>query len=67
MPRYDRWPTRKQRDRQRDEIAAAGGISAWIRAGKPSPEDERARQRRMNALAIKCGMAPPYPDVGAEE
>lgn len=61
--RYARWPTRKERDRMRDEIAARGGISAWIRWGKPSAEEERARKARMNALALKCGMNPPYPEI----
>lgn len=61
--KYARWPTRKERDRIRDEIAAAGGVSAWIRAGKPDPNEERARKARMNALAVKCGMARPYPEI----
>lgn len=47
----------------RDEIAAAGGVSAWMRAGKPNPAEERARKARMNALAVKCGMARPYPEI----
>lgn len=62
MPRHDRWLTRKERERRREEIAAAGGVTAWIRSSKPSPEEERARRRRINALAISCGLSPPYPD-----
>ncbi len=61
--KYARWPTRKERDRMRDEIGAAGGVSAWIRAGKADPKEERARKARMNALAIKCGMARPHPEI----
>jgi hypothetical protein len=61
--KYARWPTRKERDRMRDEISAAGGVSAWIRASKADPIEERARKARMNALAVKCGMARPYPEV----
>lgn len=64
--KYARWPTRKERDRMRDEVAAAGGVSAWIRSGKADPKEERARQARMNALAIKCGMAKPYPEISPE-
>ena len=61
--KYARWPTRKERDRMRDEIAAAGGVSAWIRSRKPNAEEERTRKARMNALAMKCGMNPPYPEI----
>jgi hypothetical protein len=64
--KYARWPTRKERDRMRDEISAAGSISAWIRAGTPNPTEERARKARMNALAVKCGMARPYPEIEDE-
>ena len=62
-----RWPTRKERDRMRDEISAAGGVSAWIRAGKTDPIEERTRKARMNALAIKCGMSRPYPEIESDE
>jgi len=61
--KYARWPTRKERDRMRDEISAAGGMSAWIRAGKSDPEEDRARKTRMNALAVKYGMARSYPEI----
>jgi hypothetical protein len=64
--KYARWPTRKERDRMQDEISAAGGVSAWIRANKPNPNEERARKARMNALAIKCGMARPYPEIESD-
>lgn len=63
MRRRERWPTREERKRTRDEIAEAGGVSAWIRAGRPSPEEDRARKTRMNVLADKCGMARPYPEI----
>ena len=65
--RRDRWPTREERERMREEIAAAGGVSAWIRSGKPNPEEERARRARINALAVKCGMARPYPEINDNE
>lgn len=61
--RRDRWPTREERERMREEIAAAGGISAWICGGRPTPEEERARKAKMNALAAECGMARPYPEI----
>jgi hypothetical protein len=63
MRRRERWPTREERKRVREEIAAAGGVSAWIRASKRSPEEVRLRQARMNALAAKCGLARPYPEI----
>jgi hypothetical protein len=63
MRRVERWPTREERERMRAQIAAAGGVSAWIRSAKPDPEQVRVQQRRMNALADKCGMARPYPEV----
>jgi hypothetical protein len=58
-----RWRTREERGHMRDDIAAAGGVSVWIRAGKPSSDEERARKARMNALADKCRMARPYPEI----
>lgn len=63
MRRRARWPTREERNRMREEIAEAGGVSAWIRAGRPSPAEERTRKARLNALAAKCGMARPYPEI----
>ncbi len=64
--RRERWPTREERERIRERIAEAGGVRAWLRAGKPDPEEVRARKRRLNALAVKCGMNPPYPEVDDE-
>lgn len=63
MRRRERWPTREECNRMCEEIAEAGGASAWIRAGRPSPTEERTRKARMNALAAKCGMARPYPEI----
>ncbi|HCK84268.1 MAG TPA: hypothetical protein DHW63_07045 [Hyphomonadaceae bacterium] len=63
MRRRERWPTREERHRMREAVAEAGGVSAWIRAGRPSAELERTRKARMNALAVKCGMARPYPEI----
>lgn len=69
MRRRERWLTREEHARIRESIADAGGADAWIRASKPTPEDVRRRHARLNALAIKCGLAPPYPrtDVAALE
>ena len=63
MRRHQRWPTRKERGRLRDQIAAAGSVGAWIRSGKPKHTTERTRKARLNALAEKCGLEPPYPDI----
>jgi hypothetical protein len=62
----DRWPTREERQRIRERIAEAGSVRAWLLAGKPNPEEVRARKRRLNALAEKCGTARPYPEVDDE-
>jgi hypothetical protein len=59
----DRWPTREERQRIRERIAEAGSVRAWLRAAEPNPEEVRARKARLNALADKCGMARPYPEV----
>lgn len=63
--RRARWATREERDRVREEMAEAGGVSAWIRTG--SSEQARAEQRRrmsvMNALAERLGHARPYPEL----
>lgn len=64
--RYERWPTRKERDAQREAIARAGGVSAWIRSGKikcPISDEERAKKAAVNALADKFGYTRPYPDL----
>ncbi len=63
MRRYQRWPTRKQRNLTRDEIAAAGCVSDWIRSGKPAPLEEAARKARLNKLADEHGLTRPYPEV----
>lgn len=63
MRRAERWPTREERERMREQIAAAGGVSAWIRSAKRDQEQVLMQQRRMNALAAGCGMARPYPEV----
>lgn len=59
----ERWPTREERERIRERIAEAGSVRAWLLAGKPNPEEVRARKAKLNALADKCGMARPYPEV----
>jgi|LNFM01.1.fsa_nt_gb hypothetical protein len=64
--RRERWPTREERDRVRERIAEAGSVRAWLLAGKPHPEEVRARKQRLNALAMKCGMNPPYPEIDDE-
>lgn len=64
--RRERWPTREERDRIRERIAEAGSVRAWIRAGKPRADEVLARKQRLNALAKKCGMNPPYPEVDDE-
>ena len=64
--RRERWLTREERNRIRDRIAEAGSVRAWLQAGKPDPDEVRARKRRLNALAEKCGMARPYHDVDDE-
>ena len=63
MRRRERWLTREEHARIREGIANAGGARAWIRAAKPDPEDVRRRHARINALATKCGLAPPYRDA----
>ena len=62
----DRWPTRVEHERIRERIAEAGSVRAWLLAGKPDPDEVRARKQRLNALAGKCGMARPYPEVDDE-
>ncbi|MGQ0531718.1 MAG: hypothetical protein ACT4OF_03385 [Caulobacteraceae bacterium] len=66
--RRQRWPTRKERERMRDEVAEAGGVSAWIRAGasKQSLAEQRVRMLSMNALAKHLGHAIPYPELEEE-
>lgn len=51
--RRKRWMTRKERDAMREEIAEPGGIGAWIRAegSAAAQAEQRARRRKMNALA----------------
>lgn len=61
--RRERWPTREERERIRERIAEAGSVRALLLAGKPNPEEVRARKAKLNALADKCGMARPYPEV----
>ena len=61
-----RWPTREERVRIRECIAEAGSVRAWLLAGKPNADELRARKQRLNALAEKCGMARPYPEVDDE-
>ena len=62
----ERWMTREERDAMRDAIAQAGGVCAWLRAAKPDPAEVKARHARLNALAVKCGLNPPYPEIDAE-
>jgi hypothetical protein len=67
MRRFERWPTRKEREAQRAAIAQAGGVSAWIRNAskrKPITDEERAKKAAVNALAHKHGFPRPYPDLG---
>lgn len=64
--RRERWPTREERERIRERIAEAGSVRAWLKAAKPNPDEVRARKTKLNALAEKCGMARPYPDVENE-
>lgn len=61
-----RWPTREERVRIRERITEAGSVRAWLRAGKPDPNNVRVRKQRLNALAEKCGMARPYAEVDDE-
>ena len=63
--RRERWPTRQERTRTREEIAEAGGVSAWIRAGSSEKAlvEQRARLLAMNALARRLGHAVPYPEL----
>ena len=64
--RRNRWPTREERERIRERIAEAGSVRAWLKAARPNPDEVRARKAKLNALAEKCGMARPYPDVENE-
>lgn len=64
--RRERWMTRKGIDAQREAIARAGSVRAWIRAAgkrKPLTGDERARHAAANAVADKFGFPRPYPDL----
>jgi len=63
--RRERWQTRQDRERMREEIAEASGVSAWIRAGasKMGRAEQRARMAAMNALAERLGHARPYPEL----
>jgi hypothetical protein len=63
--RRERWLTREERERMGEEIAEAGGVSAWIRAGASDKAraEQRARMAAMNALAERLGHARPYPDL----
>jgi hypothetical protein len=60
--RRERWPTREERERIRERIAEAGSVRAWLLAGRPNPDEVRARKAKLNALADKCGMARLYPE-----
>jgi hypothetical protein len=63
--RRERWPTRKERERMREEMAEAGSVSAWIRASasKTAQAEQRTRMLAMNALAKRLGHAIPYPEL----
>ncbi len=62
-----RWPNRQEVRARREEIRAAGGTLAWIRAGSRAELDdaELARRRKINGIAVNCGLAPPYKDLDA--
>lgn len=66
LVRRERSPTREERERIRERIAEAGNVRAWLLAGKPDPDEVRARKQRLNALAEKCGMVRPYPEADDE-
>lgn len=59
----ERGPTREERARIRERIAAADSVRAWLLAGKPNPHEVRARKAKLNALADKYGMARSYSEV----
>lgn len=61
--RRERWLTRQERQRIRKRLAEASSVRAWLRAGKPRPDEARARKVKLNTFAEKCGMARPYPEV----
>jgi hypothetical protein len=63
MPRRERWLAREEHARIRDGVAAAGSAHAWMLASKPTCDEVRRRHERLNALAIRHGLAPPYPDA----
>lgn len=64
MRRREAWATRKRRETMREEIASAGGVSAWIRAARaPITDVERARHAAANAVADKFGFPRPYPHL----
>ncbi len=67
--RRERWPTREEREGMREDIAEAGGVSAWIRAGssKKAQAAQRARMAAMNALAERLGQARPYPELDSDK
>jgi hypothetical protein len=63
--RRDRWMTRQEHDRMREEIAEAGSTGAWIRqsANDEAKRKQRTKMRALNALARKFGFNPPYPEL----
>lgn len=64
--RYDRWPTREERARMREEITKAGGILKWLKRANERPsltDEERARHAAANAVADEHGQPRPYPDL----
>lgn len=61
-----RWPTREERLGICERIAEAGDVRAWLRSGKPNPNEVRVRKHRPNALAEKCDVVRPYPEVDDE-
>lgn len=63
VPRRERWPTREERDGIRERIAEAGRVRAWLHMGKPRADEVLARKAKLNALAEKCGMCRPYPEI----
>ena len=67
--RRERWLTREERERMGEEIAEAGGVSTWIRAGASDKAraEQRARMAAMNALAERLGHARPYPELDKGE
>lgn len=66
MPRRQPWLTRSQREAQKEAIAEAGGVSAWIRRGsdrRAITDEERARHAAANAVADEFCFPRPYPDL----